>query len=453
MKKSFFRTKKRPKISEPRGFQHKIHIDFDPETGFSGLPEEWLAITNEDQLKGINVQVDELKVKPVKPSPQPIQQIADEKKEKKRTGTLVKLFSKRRLTDPEPKVEEIQPVKIEEPKKEEEPTPLVYRKIVGVLPDENTKKYLVDFINTKDPRTEFTKLERIGSGSTGLVYRAIHKPSRRKCAIKIISITKETKLDMFENEIKMMASLNHKNVCNYITSYATEHELWIVMEYIDGCSLTDLLHTQMTESEIACILRESLKALEYIHAEGIIHRDVKSDNILIMADGRVKLADFGFTCRITPERPKRRSVVGTPYWMAPEVVRGTEYDTLADIWSLGVMALEMADGVVPRLDLPPIKALFVISTEPPPELEDPDDWSDEFKDFLACCLVKDVSLRKNATELLQHPFIRKASSTSFLVPLIQRIKKEKQEKKQAPVKEESSEEEDDDDDDDDDEII
>lgn len=156
----------------------------------------------------------------------------------------------------------------------------------------------------------------------------------------------------------------------------------------------------------------------------LIHSCTRSDNILMTPSGVIKLADFGFTAELTPEKPKRRSVVGTPYWMAPEVVRGQNYDTATDIWSLGIMALEMANGEVPRLDMPPIRALFVISTEPPPSLTRPEDWSDVFKDFLDKCLRKDPSERTTSKELLKHPFISKACSNDFLIGMLRTVREE-----------------------------
>jgi p21-activated kinase 1 len=270
-------------------------------------------------------------------------------------------------------------------------------------------------------------MTKIGTGSSGDVFKAIHFQKGTKMAVKVMGISADTKLDMMENEIFMMTQCHHKNLVNYYDSYATEKAVWIAMEYVSGGKLTDLLNEEYTETEIAAILKETLHALDFLHKRGLIHRDVKSDNILITRTGEIKLADFGFTCMLDEKRPKRRSVVGTPYWMAPEVVRAQEYDSLIDVWSLGVMALEMANGEVPRLEHPPIKALFVITTSPPPELDDPDAWSDNFRDFLSKCLVKDVSQRATCAELLRHPFISSACTLDFLGPLLSKIRREKRE--------------------------
>jgi serine/threonine protein kinase len=143
-----------------------------------------------------------------------------------------------------------------------------------------------------------------------------------------------------------------------------------------------------------------------------------SDNILLSSKGRVKLADFGYTAQLTENQQKRNSVVGTPYWMAPELIRGMDYDTGVDVWSLGILAIEMAEGEPPYLKFPPLRALFLIATKGTPSLQEPGKWSDAFKDFLNCCLDVDFHLRATADDLLQHPFLRMSCPLKNLVPLI-----------------------------------
>jgi serine/threonine protein kinase len=205
-------------------------------------------------------------------------------------------------------------------------------------------------------------------------------------------------------------------------SSSSFEELWVVLEYVAGGKLTDLLHIDFTESEIAAILQKILKGLELLHDTcHVIHRDVKSDNVLITRTGKIKLADFGFC---SENNGKRRSVVGTPYWMAPEVIRGVDYDTRVDIWSLGIMALEMADGEPPLLDLPPLRALFIIATQPPPTLREPEKWSSTFKDFLSAALAKNPQKRATSEELLNHPFIQQAHpDAKFLTEMLKKYKK------------------------------
>ncbi|EFC43943.1 predicted protein, partial [Naegleria gruberi] len=256
------------------------------------------------------------------------------------------------------------------------------------------------------------KMKKIGTGSTADVYKAIHVPSGKKVAIKVMPLTsvKNTNFDMIENEIFMMkhACKSYNNIFEYdITKHQrkSNDELWVTMEYVSGGKLTDLLHTRFMESEIAAMLQPILKGLHMLHVKyGVIHRDVKSDNVLITKDGKIKLADFGFCAENTG---RRRSVVGTPYWMSPEVVSGAEYDEKSDVWSLGILTLELADGEVPLIEHPPIKALFLIRSQDPPTFKSSSEWSDVFHDFLKRCLEKDPTKRATIDELLEHEFIKK----------------------------------------------
>jgi len=221
----------------------------------------------------------------------------------------------------------------------------------------------------------------------------------------------------------MMSSCNHKNIVKYYGTYSKGSDLWLVMELIEYGKLTDLLmKTRFDEAQIAAVLKETLEALKYLHETKRIHRDIKSDNILIGKEGAIKLADFGFCTLLKSDTDYRRSVVGTPYWMAPEVIRGVDYDYKVDVWSLGIMALEMADGEPPHMDLQPLRALFIIATQPPPTVTEPDKWSPTFKEFLNLCLSKNASKRANVNELLQHPFLKKSQGTGFLIEMRNKYK-------------------------------
>jgi protein-serine/threonine kinase len=189
-------------------------------------------------------------------------------------------------------------------------------------------------------------------------------------------------------------------------------ELWVVMEYMGGGCLTEVLdqyrELQLTEDHMAFIALEVLKGLQYIHHFHRIHRDIKSDNILLGVNGRVKLADFGYAAQLTQARKLRNSVVGTPYWMAPELIRGNHYSQKVDIWSLGIMTREMAEGEPPYLEFPPLRALFLLTTQGVPPIRDPHKYSKEYHDFVAQCLEKDPEKRPDASDLLKHPFLKKA---------------------------------------------
>eukprot|EP01126_Amoeba_proteus_P019671 TRINITY_DN2019_c0_g1_i4.p1 TRINITY_DN2019_c0_g1~~TRINITY_DN2019_c0_g1_i4.p1 ORF type:complete len:258 (+),score=56.45 TRINITY_DN2019_c0_g1_i4:841-1614(+) len=225
-------------------------------------------------------------------------------------------------------------------------------------------------------------------------------------------------------EIAMMKTLSHPNIVKYIDSYIVEQKLWVVMEFMGGGSLTDILdlfpNLQMTESEIALIMLECLKALEYIHRMHRIHRDIKSDNILLDTNGSVKLADFGYTVQLTEAKNKRNTTIGTPYWEAPEVITGDPYDSKVDIWSLGIMAIEMAEGEPPYMDLPPLTALRLIVVDGIPPLVK--QVSSEFNTFIDMCLEIGVTARATSQELLRHPFILKACSKDDMKRLIRRSK-------------------------------
>lgn len=283
------------------------------------------------------------------------------------------------------------------------------------------KKRLPDFISEEDPNRVFSDLKPLDEGSTGVVLLGIHNASGLKCAVKKIEIQQTTKLETLENELAMMESCVHPNIVSYMGAYQNKHHLWISMEFMDGGKLTDLLYkTILREDEIAYVLRECLKALRYLHDSNKMHRDIKSDNVLVNSKGEVKLADFGFCVELSTKKEKRKSTVGTPYWMAPEVIRAIEYSPNVDIWSLGILALEMAEGEPPLIELPVLRALFIIATQPAPTLREPSNWSSHFNHFLARCLVKDPTQRASAAELLEHPFMKNACEPQRMTELLKK---------------------------------
>ncbi|KAI0046551.1 Pkinase-domain-containing protein [Auriscalpium vulgare] len=281
-------------------------------------------------------------------------------------------------------------------------------------------KRLQQICTDADPTRLYRNLVKIGQGASGGVFTAYQVGTNVSVAIKQMDLDKQPKKDLIINEILVMRASRHPNIVNYIDSFLHKNELWVVMEYMEGGSLTDVVTANlMTEGQIAAVSRETTQGLQHLHKHGVIHRDIKSDNVLLSLIGDIKLTDFGFCAQISdPAHAKRTTMVGTPYWMAPEVVTRKEYGPKVDIWSLGIMAIEMIEGEPPYLNQNPLKALYLIATNGTPTIANPESLSPVFRDYLAKTLEVDAEKRPDATQLLQHQFFACAEPLRTLAPLI-----------------------------------
>ncbi|KAJ5984503.1 hypothetical protein N7481_006602 [Penicillium waksmanii] len=292
-------------------------------------------------------------------------------------------------------------------------------------------------VSKDNPNESYSKQRKIGQGASGSVYVARVKenaPSpvahelyrqygpRCQVAIKQMDLRSQPRKELIVNEIIVMKDSQHPNIVNFLDSFLQEssNELWVVMEFMEGGALTDVIDNNqvISEHQIATICSETCKGLAHLHSQNIIHRDIKSDNVLLDRVGHVKITDFGFCAKLTESKSKRATMVGTPYWMAPEVVKQKEYGPKVDCWSLGIMAIEMIESEPPYLNEEPLKALYLIATNGTPRLKKPEKLSKELKAFLSVCLCVDVRSRATADELLAHEFLQTGCSLASLAELL-----------------------------------
>ncbi|KAL1959024.1 hypothetical protein VTO42DRAFT_3265 [Malbranchea cinnamomea] len=315
---------------------------------------------------------------------------------------------------------------------------------MSTMSESEVMERLRQVVSKDNPNDSYVKQRKIGQGASGSVYVArvresatspvarelyrTHGP-RAQVAIKQMDLKSQPRKELIVNEIIVMKDSRHPNIVNFLDSFLQEqsNELWVVMEFMEGGALTDVIDNNpvIQEDQIATICYETCKGLAHLHSQSIIHRDIKSDNVLLDRVGHVKITDFGFCAKLTESKSKRATMVGTPYWMAPEVVKQKEYGPRVDVWSLGIMAIEMIEQEPPYLNEEPLKALYLIATNGTPRLKHPEKLSKELKSFLSVCLCVDVRSRATSEELLSHEFLRNGCSLASLAELL-RFKKSPQ---------------------------
>ena len=339
-------------IGEPEQMEHTTHVTYD-EGGFSGIPPEW-----EQMFIALGITKEE---------------ISSNKQEAMQVIQFTQELENPTIV----------------------PTP---------MPDRENTITLNEIVKEGNPLELFDGWQQIGEGVSGVVYQCYDVSTKEERAVKKIKIEEDV---INLQEIKIMQELTHRNNVTFYGCYELDMNLYIAMEFMDRNNLTAILefypNIQMNENQIAYVCKETNEALRYVHSFHRIHRDIKSDNILINHKGDVKLADFGVSAQLTKAKSKRNTIVGTPYWMAPEVIKGKDYDCVVDIWSLGIMCREMMEGYPPYMDDPPLRALFQISTKGVPKITS-GNWSKTILEYVDGCLMINPQARLTSETSLKSAF-------------------------------------------------
>ncbi|KAM6997975.1 STE20-like serine/threonine-protein kinase isoform 2-T2 [Tautogolabrus adspersus] len=321
-----------------------------------------------------------------------------------------------------------------------------FRKIFKLGPDKKKKQY--EHVHRDvNPEEIWDIIGELGDGAFGKVFKAQNKQNGTLAAAKVIDTKTEDELEDYMVEIDILASCDHHHIVKLLDAFYFEGKLWILIEFCAGGAVDAImleLERPLTEPQIRVVCRQTLEALCYLHENKVIHRDLKAGNILLSLNGEVKLADFGVSAKNTKTLQRRDSFIGTPYWMAPEVVmcetsKDRPYDYKADIWSLGVTLIELAQVEPPNHEMNPMRVLLKIAKAEPPTLMHPSRWSPEFSDFLRKALDKNVDHRWSPVQLLQHPFVTSVTDCKPLRELIAEAKAEVTEELEDSKEEEEEE--------------
>ncbi|GMS77900.1 hypothetical protein PENTCL1PPCAC_75 [Pristionchus entomophagus] len=479
---SMRRRLKKSEIGTPTDFQHRIHAGFDPATGqYSGLPKQWQVILGRVPARSLGSGRPRALVDPSAITPMEMASIKTVVRgDRYNPETNNQAFAlsgmsvarsnslrqqqqplSLRMTDSPSFNQPVSPYGAMSPSVSSsargypftEPTyaPLPLRKEASTpvstatssssttplgsqhshhpmmngngnatsLSHDQFREALSALVNGTDPRGDLDAFSQVGEGSTGVVMSAYQISTRRRVAVKKMNIKKQQRRELLFNEVAIMRDFSHPSIVRLFSSHLVGDELWLVMEYMEGGSLTDVVtHARMTEPQMATVCVQVLSALAFLHAHGVIHRDLKSDSILLNKDGTCKVSDLGFCGQLSKEVPKRRSLVGTPYWTAIEVISRLPYDTSADMWSFGIMLIEMVEGEPPYFNEQPLEAMKRIRDGAPPSFSPSANVSLQLRALLSSLLQHDSSRRATAAAALRDPFMEKAGPPSLLSPLV-----------------------------------
>jgi Protein kinase domain/P21-Rho-binding domain len=420
-----------PSVGTPFNVQHNIHVDFDSVSGFSGLPPEWEAmltsanITKEDVLENPEAVLECL-------------QFNDNYNQQLAAGG----GSNAALAASEMSHVQGSPLAEDDPAHSApaggggaRPNPESSTPDIGMGAD-GAEPTLKDLLNPADPLTIYSDQKKIGEGAAGEVFSATDNRTGGKVAVKKMPLSGQN-AKLLVTEIAIMKNSVHDNVVEYFDSFMQGDTLWVVMEFMGGGCLTEILEqwengVKMDEGMIAYVCYATTAGLQYIHERNRFHRDIKSDNMLIGEDGVIKLADFGYAAQLSESKQKRNTIVGTPYWMAPELIRGQNYDAKVDVWSTGIMLYECCEGEPPYMEFPPLRALFLITTKGIPPLKDAGQWSSELQDYVAKCLEKEPEDRSDCAALLSHPFMNRCCDPAQIYEICLRARQVKEEHNRLP---------------------
>eukprot|EP01125_Pyxidicula_operculata_P013345 TRINITY_DN441_c0_g1_i2.p1 TRINITY_DN441_c0_g1~~TRINITY_DN441_c0_g1_i2.p1 ORF type:complete len:528 (+),score=93.94 TRINITY_DN441_c0_g1_i2:36-1619(+) len=401
-------------VGKPFNVEHNVHVDFNSTTGISGIPVEWeTKLLSSGMIKEEVIQHKDAVLSVLK-----------------FTDNIEKggLPSRTLSTKVESTTDSSTPNRRSSMRSSDTSNSLMFKETFKIAPK--------DLLGDPKQKANYFDLVKIGQGGAGEVYLAKSKlRNDGKVAVKIMQISPENAKPLM-TEISIMKNSRHDNIIEYIEHFTTSEgvsgsagsfpSLWLIMEFMSGGSLTDILkhhsELQMEEPQIAYVCTKVLKALDYMHQRDHIHRDIKSDNILLTSEGEVKIADFGYAASLSSSDQKRTTIVGTPYWMAPELIHAKQYDVKVDIWSLGILLMEMVEGDPPYMDLPPFRALYMIAAEGIPPIRESEKWSKELIDFRDKCLSTNPDNRPNTKQLMEHPFLKSVCDPHDFSILIQKAK-------------------------------